>query len=188
MGSGIVCVFGGSAPTPGSPAYEEAYLVGKLLAEAGYTVATGGYVGIMEAASKGAAEVGGHVIGVTTDALNQWEARQVRPNRWVREEIKFPKLRDRLYHLVTFCDAAVSLSGGIGTLSEVSLAWSLIQVGEIAPKPLVLLGKAWEDVLTNFYGSGDYIREQDMALLQYVQTPHGIVPALQHYHNGNGAG
>lgn len=179
MTHSIISVFGGSSPQPGSPAYEEAYTVGKLLAEAGYTVATGGYTGIMEAASRGAAEAGGHVIGVTTDALNRWEARTNCVNQWVKEEIKFTTLRERLYHLVMFSHAVVVLRGGIGTLSELALVWSLVQVGEIAPKPLVLVGPAWRDWLTAFYGDGVYIRQEDLDLLQLVAGPGDVVPALQ---------
>ncbi len=178
MHRGIISVFGGSAPRPGSPAYEEACTVGRLLAKAGYAVATGGYGGIMEAVSKGAAEAGGHVIGVTTDALNRWEAQTIRPNPWIKEEIRFHTLRDRLYHLVAFCDAAVALPGGIGTLSEVALTWSLIQVAEIPRKPLILVGDIWDDILTHLYGNGEYIREDDMHLLRCVRTPEDIVAAL----------
>ena len=178
MTRGIISIFGGSAPKPGSPVYEEAYILGKLLAEAGYTIATGGYSGIMEAASKGAAEAGGHVIGVTTDALNRWEAKAARPNPWVKEEIRFPTLHDRLYHLVAFCDAAVALPGGIGTLSEVALTWSLMQVGEIPRKPLILVGNNWHTLLTQFYGSGEYIRQDDMHLWRYVPTAREVLPAL----------
>ncbi len=183
MNHGIISIFGGSSPRPGTPAYEEAYTVGKVLAEAGYTVATGGYTGIMEAASKGAAEAGGHVIGVTTDALNRWEAKANCVNQWVKEEIKFATLSERLYHLVTFSHAVVVLGGGIGTLSELALAWSLVQVGEIAPKPLVLVGPAWRDWLAAFYGDGAYIRQEDMALLHHAFTPSDIVAALR---NGDG--
>ncbi len=178
MQHGIISVFGGSAPRPRTAAYEEAYQVGRLLAEAGYTVATGGYSGTMEAASRGAAEAGGHVIGVTTDALNQWESQAVQPNPWVKEEIRFPTLRDRLYHLVTFSDGVLALPGGIGTLSEVSLAWSLIQVGEMRRKPLILLGQAWQTTLQTFYGEGDYIRAEDMRLLRYIQSPRELIAAL----------
>ena len=60
-----ITVFGGSQPKEGDAAYAEAYQLGKLLAEAGHAVLTGGYIGTMEAASKGANEAGGHVIGVT---------------------------------------------------------------------------------------------------------------------------
>ncbi len=178
MTQGIVTVFGGASPQPGSPAYQEAYTVGRLLAQAGYTVATGGYTGAMEAASRGAAEAGGHVIGVTCDALNTWERKSLRPNPWVHEEIRLPTLRERLYKLVEFCDAAVALRGGIGTLSEVSLMWSLIVVGEIKSKPLILLGRAWGDLLTRFYGNGEYIRQEDMRLWTCVDRPEEILAAL----------
>jgi uncharacterized protein (TIGR00730 family) len=178
MRHGIISVMGGSAPQPGSEAYDEAYLLGKLLAEAGYAVATGGYTGIMEAASKGAAEAGGHVIGVTTEALNAWELRDLKPNPWVKEEIRFPTLRDRLYHLVTFSDGVIALRGGIGTLSEISLAWSLMQVGEMTVRPLILVGQPWHDLLTAFYADGAYIRTEDMDLFKCVSTPQDVIPLL----------
>ena len=67
-----ISVFGGSSPKPGDLAYEQAYYLGKLIGEAGYTVLTGGYIGTMEAVSRGAAEAGGHVIGVTCDQIENW--------------------------------------------------------------------------------------------------------------------
>lgn len=54
-----ITVFGGAQPQTGTPAYQEAYLLGKILAGAGHTVLTGGYMGTMEAISRGAAEAGG---------------------------------------------------------------------------------------------------------------------------------
>ena len=63
----IVTIFGGSQAKPGDPVYQEAYLLGSLLANAGHTIQTGGYIGVMEAASRGAAENGGHVIGMTCE-------------------------------------------------------------------------------------------------------------------------
>ena len=89
-----VTVFGGSEPRPGEPAYEEAFRLGRMIGQKGYTVLTGGYVGTMEAVSRGAAEAGGHVIGVTCDEIEAW--RPVRPNAWVQEERRFPSLRQRL--------------------------------------------------------------------------------------------
>ena len=53
----ILTVFGGSAPTPGTPAYLAAEKLGRLAAEAGWAVATGGYMGVMEAVSRGAARM-----------------------------------------------------------------------------------------------------------------------------------
>src|SRR4029453_16968140 len=115
--------------------------------QAGWTVATGGYSGVMEAASRGAHEAGGHVIGVTCTLIENWREGFC-ANAWVKEEIKFSSLRERLSHLVEFRDATLALPGGIGTLSEIALTWSLIQTSEIKPKPLVVVGRVWAETIT----------------------------------------
>ncbi len=66
-----VSVFGSSQPKEGSMAYAEAQELGKLLAQRGHIVLTGGYMGTMEAVSRGAAEAGGHVIGVTCEDIER---------------------------------------------------------------------------------------------------------------------
>ena len=71
----IVSVFGGSAPQPGSVPHAEAQALGAALAQAGWTVANGGYSGVMEAASRGAHEAGGHVIGVTCSLIEELVSR-----------------------------------------------------------------------------------------------------------------
>ena len=174
----IVSVFGGSAPRPGTPPYEAARTLGAALARAGWTVATGGYSGVMEAASRGAAEAGGHVVGVTCGLIEDWKG--LRANAWVKEEIKFDTLRDRLYHLVSFCDAAVAMGGGIGTLSEVSLLWSLIQTGEIKRRPLVLVGPVWRETMREFLAQADgYVPHRDRQLLRFADQVDEVVPILK---------
>jgi hypothetical protein len=174
----IISVFGGSKPQPNTPAYEQARQVGYWLAQAGWAVATGGYTGVMEAASRGAAEAGGHVIGVTCTAIAEW--RDLRPNPWVKEEIPFARLRERLYHLVEFCDATVALPGGIGTLSEVALTWSLLQTGEIRRKPFVLVGRVWSETVATFIREADgYLHPGDEALLRVVERPEDVVRHLE---------
>jgi hypothetical protein len=173
----IISVFGGSAPQPGSAAYEEARAVGRALARADWTVATGGYSGVMEAASRGAAEAGGHVIGVTCNLIEDWKG--LRANEWVKEEIKFPTLRERLYHLVEFCDAALALPGGIGTLSEVALTWSLLQTGEIRRKPLVVVGRVWSETVTTFIREAEgYLHDGDAALIRVASDIGEVVKRL----------
>ncbi len=170
-GQKVVSVFGGSAPAEGSPAYEEARRLGRLLAEAGLAVATGGYTGVMEAASRGAAEAGGHVIGVLTALFDDLRPG---PNRWVKQQFKYDTLRERLIHLVEQCDAAIALPGGVGTLSEVALTWSLLQTREIAAKPFVLVGSNWRHSLTGFYsGAQNYIQEPHWRLLQFAEDVDG---------------
>jgi hypothetical protein len=177
----IVSVFGGSAPPPGSPAYEEAEAVGRLLAEAGFVVMTGGYAGTMEATSKGAKDAGGHVIGVASGIIESRFGAKM--NTYIDEAIYFDSLSERLHHLVVSCAAAIGLPGGIGTLSEVSLMWSLMQVGEIKPMPLVLLGQNWGDTLTTFYGDGAYIRPDTMALWRLAHTPADAVRLIQNWNS-----
>src|SRR5512143_4181559 len=109
-----VSVFGGSQPKQGDAAYAEALELGKLLAERGHTVLTGGYIGTMEGVSRGANEAGGHVIGVTCEDIEAW--RPTRANRWVIEEIRKKTLMERLHALIHESEAALALPGGPGTL------------------------------------------------------------------------
>src|SRR5512139_3685230 len=106
-----ITIFGGSAPRPGETAYTEAERLGQLLGAAGCTVLTGGYIGTMEAISKGAAQAGGHVIGVTCEAIERW--RKVSPNPYVQEECRCATLSERLDVLVHDCDAAIALPGSV---------------------------------------------------------------------------
>jgi uncharacterized protein (TIGR00730 family) len=168
----VISVFGSSAPEPGSVGYEEAESIGRLLAEAGLAVATGGYCGTMEAVSKGAAGAGGHVVGITCDQIELF--RPLGPNQFVTEEIRYPTLQERVQHLVRENDGMIVLSGGVGTLSELALAWSLLQVGEISPRPLVLLGDLWQGTLRAFF-SPAYIRQQDMEMLYLADSPETAV-------------
>ncbi len=175
--SPIVSVFGGSTPRPGSPPYAEAQTLGAALARAGWTVATGGYSGVMEAVSRGAHEAGGHVIGVTCGLIEDWKG--LRANPWVKEEQRFATLRERLGHLVEFCDAAVALPGGIGTLSEIALTWSLLQTGEIRRKPFVLLGPGWHATVSAFVReSGAYLHPGDAELLYLASSSDEVVEKL----------
>lgn len=153
------------------PSYSAARELGVLLAEAGYIVATGGYGGVMEAASRGASEAGGHVIGVTCERIEALVPGLV-ANRWVAEEIRFSDLRTRLNHLVIGTQAAIAMPGGIGTLSEIALSWSLLQITEIPPQPLILVGESWKHIVSVFLRqAGDYVQERDKGLMRMVDTP-----------------
>jgi uncharacterized protein (TIGR00730 family) len=166
--SGVrVTVFGSSLPQPGSEAYQKAYDLGRSLGLAGATVLTGGYMGTMEAVSRGASEVEGHVIGVTCDEIETW--RPVGPNPWVKEERRYPTLRTRLYALIDACDAAIALPGGIGTLAEVAAIWSQEQVTPDTPRPVILIGDGWKAVMEQLFTSMDgYISIQNRALLFFA--------------------
>jgi uncharacterized protein (TIGR00725 family) len=163
----VISIFGSSQPQPGSVDYEQARAVGRLLAEAGYAVATGGYGGTMAAVSQGAAEAGGHVIGIGSARIERY--RQDGLNGWVKEAHSYESLNERLLHLVTHNDGMIALPGGIGTISEVTLAWSLLQVSEIEPRPFALLGAIWQQTFITFYDP-TYIREKDWDLIYFAET------------------
>src|SRR5690606_38689792 len=160
-------VFGSVSPLPGQSAYEEARRLGDLLARAGHTVLTGGYMGTMEAVSYGAAEAGGHVVGVTCQQIEDW--RSATHNPWVVEERKFPTLRERLYCLVENCDAALALPGGIGTLDEIVTMWSQMQVNAMPTRPLILIGAGWQRTFETFIESqADNVRPTHRELLSFA--------------------
>lgn len=146
-----VTVFGGSRPD--ERGYTQALQLGKLLGEAGFAVLTGGYIGTMEAVSRGAAEAGGHVIGVTCDEIEAWRA--TRPNHWVMEERRYPTLRQRIFALIEECDAAIALPGGPGTLTEISEMWNHLLIEAITPRPLILVGEGWRSTMEQFFRSFD---------------------------------
>ncbi len=165
-----VSVFGGSKPKADSPAYAAAHQLGNLLARRGHTVLTGGYIGTMEAVSRGAAEAGGHVIGVTCAEIEHWRA--VEANAWVAEEWKRDSLMERLQTLIQECDAALALPGGPGTLTEISLCWNLMIIATLPPRPLILIGDGWQTVFDQVFQTFDvYISPVQRELLQF--TPDG---------------
>ena len=162
-----ITIFGGSAPKPDDPAYQEAYQLGKLIAEAGHTVLTGGYIGTMEAVSRGASEAGGHVVGVTCDEIEAW--RPVAPNPWVKEEVRFPTVRERMYKLIEDCDAAFALPGGVGTLAEIAAMWNQIQTQAIPSRPLILIGEGWKEMFEGWFAiNGAYVPPDHRRLLSFA--------------------
>ncbi|MEN6408540.1 MAG: LOG family protein [Anaerolineaceae bacterium] len=183
-----ISVFGGSAPRPGEPAYVQAYELGQRLAQAGHAVLTGGYIGTMEAVSRGAAEAGGHVIGVTCDEIENWRKRKANP--WVKEERHFKTLRERLGELIDGSDAAIALPGGPGTLVEISLTWNLLIVEALPPRPVILIGEGWHQVMNTFIqNQGDYIGEHDRIWLRFAPDVDGAMLELANspYLKSNGS-
>src|SRR5574339_808934 len=173
-----VSVFGGSQPKEGDTAYTEAMELGKLLAERGHTVLTGGYIGTMEAVSRGAREAGGHVIGVTCEDIEAW--RPTRANAWVMEEMRKKTLVERLHTLIHESDAALSLPGGPGTLTEIALMWNLMIVESLHRRPLILIGDGWQSVFGQVFAQLDgYTPAHQRELLRFAGDIHTAVKILE---------
>ena len=175
-----VTVFGGAQPKPGDPAYQEAYQLGQQLARDGHIVLTGGYVGTMEAASRGAQEAGGHVIGVTCEDIERWRA--IAPNAYVLENLRFPTLSERLMALVFNCDAAIALPGGLGTLAEIAMYWNHLAIEAFPPRPLILVGAGWQKTIQTFLAQlGVYVSEKDQTRLTYAADGEEAYQHLRRY-------
>lgn len=171
-----VTVFGGATPKPSDRDYQAALQLGQLLGAAGHTVLTGGYMGAMEAVSRGASEVGGHVIGVTSREIEAWRPGSV--NAWVQEELPFESARERLFALIDKCDAAIALPGGAGTLAEIAILWKQMIIS--APRPLILIGPGWQESFTSFFNNmPGYIPAADRALLTFMPNVEAAVKHLQ---------
>ena len=145
----VIAVFGSSRAVPGDGVYEQGIECGRLLAEAGLGVVTGGYAGLMEAVSRGAADVGGHVVGVTVPEVFPGRSGA---NPWVGEEMQAAHLVERIHHLTDITAGSIALPGSIGTLTELAMAWNLASVARFdgsVLKPVVTVGATWRDLVTH---------------------------------------
>lgn len=164
----IVTIFGGSRCKEECQEYGEARRVGQLLAEAGYTVCTGGYLGVMEAVSRGARERGGRVLGIV---MNQFKAE---PNRYLTDKVATEHFYERLQSLIARSIGFIALRGGMGTVTELSLVWNKLQTGVIEPRPLVLLGACWPPIV-EAWRTHLAVNKEDLAILNFARTPEEAV-------------
>ena len=168
-----IAVFGASRSLQGDPHFGEAVLCGKLLAQAGFTVATGGYGGAMEAVSQGAKAAGGHVVGVT--APDVFPSR-VGANEHVMEERKAASLITRIGILADDADGAIALWGSLGTATELLVAWNLAFVAPFSGgnrKPVVAVGEPWTSIVPKLEES----LETDTGIVTVTQN---VSEAVQH--------
>lgn len=133
-------------------------------------VITGGGPGIMEAANRGAADVGGKSVG-----LNIVLPGEQKPNSYITPELcfQFHYFAVRKMHFLMRAIALVAFPGGFGTLDELFEALTLIQTKKVRPIPVILFGKAYWQKVINF----DVLVEEgtispcDAELIQYAETP-----------------
>lgn len=168
----IVTIFGGSKCKEESSEYADALRVGQLLAEAGFTVCTGGYAGVMEAASRGAHARGGRVLGIT---MNQFKSE---PNRYLTEKIPSEHFYERLQRLITQSVGYIALRGGMGTVTEISLVWNKLQTRVLEPRPLVLLGDCWPPVVQEWQRQLA-VTDTDVGILNFAMTPEEAVAIIK---------
>ncbi|MEO8043083.1 MAG: LOG family protein [Acidobacteriota bacterium] len=159
----IVTIFGGSKCGPASDEYREAHDIGMRLAKAGFTICTGGYLGVMEAASRGAREAGGRVFGIV---MNQFKSE---PNRYLTDKVATNHFYERLQNLITRSVGFVALRGGMGTVTEVSLVWNKLSTRVLDRRPIVLVGDCWRDVV-DAWKTHLVVSDEDVAYLDFAHN------------------
>jgi uncharacterized protein (TIGR00730 family) len=178
----LVAVFGSAEAPEGDPLYELARQVGGLLVAAGYGVVTGGYGGVMEGASRGAAEAGGIAIGVTCASFSGRT-----PNRFLTENREEADLIARTRALIESACGYVVLHGKSGTLAELTLVWALHRAGSLGRRPVVLLGDAWRPFLHHLV-RGAMIEDDQLAITRVADEPGSAVMELDRFLVAEGAG
>ncbi len=162
----LVAMFGPANCQAGEHPFDDAERLGRLLAESGFAVVTGGYDGVMEAASKGARLAGGTAIGVTAE-VHFAKGREA--NEYLTREIRVKSATDRLMELLDLPDAWCAIGNSTGTFAEVAMAWDYMTKGFIERKPLILIGKSWEGSLAYFRGEEQFKPWLD--LIEFCETP-----------------
>ncbi len=176
-----VSIFGSARTKPDDVEYALAERIGSALAEAGYTVITGGGPGIMEAANSGAVKSGGVSVGLGIELPFEQSL-----NDFVDVGIEFRYFFVRKTMFVKYSQAFVVLPGGFGTLDELFEAITLVQTKKITRFPIVLVG-------TDFWGGlMDWIKNQmlpagkisqaDMELVHLTDDPAEVVEIVKRAH------
>ncbi len=173
-----VSIFGSARVRPEEPAYQKAEQLGALFAKNRFAVITGGGGGIMEAANKGAAEVGGTSIG-----MNIKLPFEQKPNPFANVQIEFDYFFIRKVMFVKYAMAYVVMPGGFGTLDELFEAITLIQTHRIKPFPVILIGSDYWTGLVKWIKSqllvNGRISNSDMDIFQIIDDPEAVVKAVQ---------
>jgi uncharacterized protein (TIGR00730 family) len=165
-----VSIFGSARTPPGDPEYEAAVETGRLLAQAGIPVITGGGPGIMEAANKGAREANGISVGCNIELPFEQGT-----NPYVTRSLNFKFFFVRKTMFVKYATAFIVFPGGYGTLDELFEALTLIQTGKVKDFPVILFGKEyWKGMgewLSRTVAAEGKVDAKDLVLFKVTDDP-----------------
>ncbi|TSC64334.1 MAG: hypothetical protein G01um1014106_169, partial [Parcubacteria group bacterium Gr01-1014_106] len=136
-----VTFFGSARVLPESHWYREAEKLGRILAQRGYTVITGGGPGVMEAANKGALAGCQHAADECSVGIDINLPEGERRNSYVRKRMAFDYFFTRKVMLSASAQAYVFFPGGFGTLDEVTEIATLVQTKKMEQIPVICMGK-----------------------------------------------
>jgi uncharacterized protein (TIGR00730 family) len=174
----IITVFGSSRPREGEADYEEARALGRVLAQNGFAVCSGGYGGVMAGVSRGAKEAGGKTYGVTAEFFSA-----AKVNAWVDIEVRMNTWQERLFELIRLAHGFVACKGGTGTLVELAVVWEMLNKSVMEPRPFATLGDFWHPIIERVrVVEGAHHSpwgEAKERLVHVAATPEEVVPYLR---------
>ena len=175
-----VAIFGFADACENGELFKSVREVTKKLAQASYTVVDGGGPGVMRAATIGAKEGGGKVIGITlySEDIPNFEGRD--PKNLFDEEIKTTNYVERTLALMKTGQVYVIFNGGSGTISEFGMAWGLAKLYFGHHKPLILYGKFWQNIIAAFK-ENMLMRPQELKVYKIVDSPEGVLDAIKQF-------
>lgn len=175
-----VAIFGSKRSSPRDKYYQLAYQTAKILGRANFSIITGAGPGIMEAANKGANEVGAESIG-----LNILIPEQL-PNPYVNYLLEFRYFFIRKVMFAKYSKAMVVFPGGFGTLDELFETVALIQTERIAPFPVILFGRSyWKgliDWLRSLEKEKKTLDKKDLTLFKVVDEPKMVLRGINSFY------
>jgi uncharacterized protein (TIGR00730 family) len=163
-----VSVFGSARTPEDAPDYKEAFKMGRLLAENGYGVITGGGNGIMGAANRGAFEAQGQSVGLNIELPHEQH-----PNPFQTISLAFRYFFVRKVCFLKYSTAVIVFPGGFGTLDELGEVLTMVQTKKINAIPIILVGKKFWTGMADWFKTMEkdgMISPGDIDLLKIVDS------------------
>jgi uncharacterized protein (TIGR00730 family) len=168
--------------------YEEARAFGRIVSTAcqidkrcDFVIATGGGPGIMEAANRGAFDIGTKSIGLNIDLPHEQE-----PNAFITPDLcfQFHYFAIRKFHFILRAKALVVFPGGYGTLDEMFDTLCLRQTKRMQAIPIILYGREYWESIIDFHKMADegVVADEDLALISYAETPEEAWQIIADFH------
>ena len=178
-----ISIFGSARTKSNHPTYVLTTEIAKAVSKLGYGVITGGGPGIMEAANKGANEVGGVSVGLNINLPMEQES-----NKYIDKDklIDFQYFFVRKVMFVKYAQGFIVMPGGVGTLDELFESFTLLQTSKIDKFPIILVGRDyWKGLI-------DWIKEkllgqnnispEDLKLFEVVDTVEEVIECLNRFY------
>jgi len=164
--------FGASRVAPIDPLYTDVRLLSAKIGAAGWSGITGGHQGMMAAFAEGIADGGGKVRGITLERF------PTPPGNALTEEIRAADFFARMQMLIEQADAYIVLPGGLGTLAELAMSWDLLAIRVLEPRPLILYGAMWGEVLDSLRTNLLMSVEHGFSILHHCTTHDEVLATL----------